>query len=76
MFKFEVGKTYYNLINKNHTMTVQQINDNVLTAVVSEKYLFDYYNNYLEDFNIQQNKKYQYIQMDDFIIYKASMFEE
>lgn len=76
MINFEINKTYYNIIDKNYTITVKNIHNNKLTAIVSERYLFDAYNNYPQIFDISQNKEYQYIKVNNVILYKANIFED
>lgn len=76
MINFEINKTYYNIIDKNYTITVKNIQNNKLTAIVSERYLFDAYNNYSQIFDISQNKEYQYIKVNNVILYKANIFED
>ena len=76
MINFETNKTYYNIIDKNYTITVKSIQNNKLTAIVSERYLFGAYNNYIYTFDISQNKKYQYIKVNNVILYKANIFED
>ena len=76
MINFETNKTYYNIIDKNYTITVKSIQNNKLTAIVSERYLFDVYNNYPQIFDISQNKEYQYIKVNNVILYKANIFKD
>ena len=76
MINFETNKTYYNIIDKNYTITVKSIENNKLTAIVSERYLFDVYNNYPQIFDISQNKEYQYIKVNNVILYKANIFKD
>lgn len=76
MINFETNKTYYNIIDKNYTITVKNIENNKLTAIVSERYLFDVYNNYPQIFDISQNKEYQYIKVNNVILYKANIFKD
>ena len=76
MINFKINKTYYNIIDKNYTITVKSIQNNKLTAIVSEQYLFGVYNNYAQNFEISQNKQYQYIRVNNVILYKANIFKD
>lgn len=76
MVKFQINKSYYNLIEHDCYINVTDIKDNILTAIVSKKYFFNQYNNWEEKFIICENDKYQFIKSDDFVIYKATKFEE